>query len=125
MNRASQAPLYQASTLVAHGSMLLGWDGTDRGSDFHCLGKVFMPDARVDGQLSFGGGRFQHLDPDPDYWEAREKVAIDASNSEVKDNLIVCCDFEAHGAVYLDGATIGKNVFGIWGDGSSIQTTWR
>jgi hypothetical protein len=111
----SYAISVHADHVVALGSVFLGWDGTDRGGDFHCLGKVYMPGARVDGALSFGGGRFQHLDPDPDYWEAREKVAIDASNSEVKDNLIVCCDFEAQGAVDLHSATIGKDVFGIGG----------
>src|SRR5262249_19280690 len=78
-------------------------------------GKVYMPGARVDGELCFGGGRFQHPDADPDYWEASKKVAIDASNSVVKDDLTVCCDFEAHGAVDIEHATIGNTLLAIGG----------
>jgi hypothetical protein len=111
----SYATSVHADHVVAHGSMLLGWDGTDRGGDFHCSGKVYMPGAREDGELCFGGGRFQHPDADPEYWKASKKVAIDASNSEVKDDLTVCCDFEARGAVDLDNATIGKSLNGIGG----------
>ena len=111
----SYATSVHADHVVSHSSMFLGWDGTDRGGDFHCSGKVYMPGARVDGELCFGGGRFQHPDADPDYWEASKKVAIHASNSEVKDDLTVCCDFEAHGAVVLDNTTIGKNLTAIGG----------
>jgi len=93
----SYATSVRAEHVVAHSSMFLGWDGVDRGGDFHCSGKVYMPGARVDGELCFGGGRFQHLDADPDYWEPTRKVAIDVSNSEIKGDLTVCCDFEAHG----------------------------
>ncbi|MBV8135554.1 MAG: hypothetical protein JO121_07930, partial [Deltaproteobacteria bacterium] len=111
----SYATSVHADHVVSHSSMFLGWDGTDRGGDFHCAGKVYMPGARVDGELCFGGGRFQHPNVDPEYWRAAEKVAIDASNSDVKDDLTVCCDFEAHGAVMLDNTTIGKNLTAIGG----------
>jgi hypothetical protein len=111
----SYATSVHADHVVSHGSIFLGWDGTDRGGDFHCSGKVYMPGARVDGELSFGGGSFQHLDADPYFWEASMKIAVDVSNSEVKDDLIICCDFEAHGAVLLDNATIGRGLFGNGG----------
>lgn len=111
----SYATSVHADHVVSHSSMFLGWDGTDRGGDFHCSGKVYMPGARVDGELCFGGGRFQHPNVDPEYWRAAERVAIDASNSDVKDDLTVCCDFEAHGAVMLDNTTIGKNLTAIGG----------
>jgi hypothetical protein len=111
----SYATSVHADHVVSHNSMYLGWDGTDRGGDFHCSGKVYMLGARVDGELCFGGGSFQHLRADPEYWYASKKVAIDASNSVVKDDLTVCCDFEAHGAVDLDNATIGKALDGIGG----------
>jgi hypothetical protein len=111
----SYATSVRAAYVVAHGSMFIGWDNTDRGGDFHCSGKVYMPGARVNGDLSFGGGRFQRPNVDPEYWEASRKIAIDASNSEIKGDLVVCCDFEAQGAVYLDNATVGKNLFGSGG----------
>jgi hypothetical protein len=111
----SYATSVHADHVVAHSSMFLGWDGTNRGGDFHCSGKVYMPGARVDGELCFGGGRFQHPNVDPEYWKAGERVAIDASNSEVEDDLTVCCDFEAHGAVVLDNTAIGKNLDAIGG----------
>jgi hypothetical protein len=111
----SYATSVHADHVVAHSSMFLGWDGTDRGGDFHCSGKVYMPGARVEGELCFGGGSFQHLDADPYYWEASMKIAIDASNSEVKDDITMCCDFQAHGAVLLDNATIGRGLFGNGG----------
>ena len=74
-----------------------------------------MSGARVDGDLIFGGGRFQHLNVDPEYWEASRKVAIDASNSDVNGAFVVCCNFEAHGAVVLDNVTIGSNLNGAAG----------
>ena len=111
----SYATSVHADHVVSRSSMFLGWDGTDRGGDFHCSGKVYIPAARVDGELCFGGGRFQHPNVDPEYWRAAERVAIDASNSDVKDDLTVCCDFEAHGAVMLDNTTIGKNLTAIGG----------
>jgi len=111
----SYATSVRAAYVVSHGSMFIGWDGTNRGGDFHCSGKVYMPGARVDGDLSFGGGRFQHPAVEAEYWEANKKVAIDASNSEVKGDLNVCCDFEAHGAVDVDNATIGKSLDAMGG----------
>jgi hypothetical protein len=111
----SYATSVHADHVVAHSSMFLGWDGTDRGGDFHCSGKVYLPSARVDGDLSFGGGRFQHPSADPEYWEGSKKDAIDAAGSEVRGDLIVCCDFEAHGAVDLINVTIGKTLMGQGG----------
>jgi hypothetical protein len=43
----SYATSVHADHVVSHSSMFLGWDGTDRGGDFHCSGKVYMPGARV------------------------------------------------------------------------------
>src|SRR5262249_37174159 len=99
-----------------HGSMDLGIDDDGNGGGeggrrvvSHSLGKVYMPGARIDGDLSLGPGTFQYPKDDPDFWEAYKRVAIDATDCEIKGGLALCA-IDSYGAVLIDRTTIGKEL---------------
>ena len=105
---------FRSPDIVVHGSMELGIDNGNNGGgadgwESHCLGKVLMSGARIEGDLTLGPGRFQHLKDDPDFWEAGKKVAIDVSSSEIKGGLALCA-MKADGAFIIDDSTIGKTL---------------
>jgi hypothetical protein len=104
LNGSSTAEIY-APSMVVHSDAAIGWDGRDYGGPFRASGEVYLPGARVDGTLSFGAGRFHRSAASPE--EGNLPAALDLHEAAVKGGAVMCCGFEAHGAVILDRAIVG------------------
>jgi hypothetical protein len=92
--------------MTVEGDLDIGYDNYPFG-DTWASGEVYLEGAKVGGNASFGGGHFVHSKVEPLGWGAELKKALDLNKSEIKGELALCCGFESHGAVILDGAKIG------------------
>ena len=92
--------------MTVEGDLDIGYDNNPF-ADTWASGEVYLEGAKVGGNASFGGGHFVHSKVEPLGWGAELKKALDLNKSEIKGELALCCGFESHGAVILDGAKIG------------------
>jgi len=109
---ASATGEISAHSMSVHGDANIGFDGHDYGNEFNASGEVYADNARVDGDLTFSGGRFHSSKTDLGF--GREpfgpRPAIHLSGVSVKGNVYMCCGFRADGLVMLDRSEIGKDL---------------
>jgi hypothetical protein len=97
--------------MIVEGDLDIGYDNNPFG-DTWASGEVYLEGAKVGGNASFGAGHFAHSKVEPLGWGAELKRALDLNKSDIKGDLVLCCGFESHGAVILDGAKIGTLYLG-------------
>jgi len=76
----------------------------------HASGEVWFPNSSIDGNLWATGSHFMRSKVDPQ-GDLLKGVALDLISSTIRGIVVLCCGFEADGAVLLSGFTVGALIF--------------
>jgi len=76
----------------------------------HASGEVWFPNSSIDGNLYATGSHFMRSKVEPQAGLLKG-VGLDLNSSTIRGVVVLCCGFEADGAVNLSGCTVGALFF--------------
>ncbi len=110
--------------MVVHGDLDL--------ANIEASGEVWFNGAFIEGDFIAGGSHLRHSMVEPQRRDAEKKFALDLGGAQIRGTLLLCCGFEADGAVVLLTTTVGTfallssatfnnpNNWAIWADGANF-----
>jgi len=81
------------------------------GPGFEASGEVNLDNSKISGALSFFAGHFRGSESSLNYLSVKQNLAISVTYSQIGGQVILCCGFEADGAVFVGGSTIAGDMY--------------